>query len=610
MRARCSVLLLTICSAIITLRKVVSDSTYAAVLRSSQSTMEPVTPSPETVLLDAGRLLVRINSRSGSLEITSRGGLVASSSLSSPYIRSGGDIRQLVLKAASTSTGCDALGCFSTAILEWRMAPESSVVTAVRAYAAQSAIVFSTQFQSALHGTSSARPCGFIGGPSAGLFNDCGLASAYPRLSFGGAYRNWLSWAGGGNSPEPVFGSFDAMVAQSAFLKQDYGVGGGNRSRIARGVLTLAYDGRARASRTVQQELDAISLAPPWGQSPYVRFGEAKAFCMAERRCKGFSWQAGAARGMDPAAEPAPREMVRVRHPVTNRPTFVTDAPADGKGKVPLAFYESSAAVDLGGLVAGPIVLPCAGGVNDTVALMPLGNFMSSSHEYDLTSGSLDFGVLGSVGSIPAGYKAEMLMVIDDGFNAALRKAGGLVLRRAGTADAKRARAAADVSLNSLGYATQQGAWYYYNTAPREQGGRPPSTTPAGGSTLMASTPLMWGERYATASSLFGCAVNISDAPAKHGCKDYGETIVDVKRHADEVSLPYKWWLMDSWWYPKGLLNGVKTWESLPSTFPGSDGRGGDKALAELARATGWSILAHTRFFAADTSYARQNGGR
>ena len=120
----------------------------------------------------------------------------------------------------------------------------------------------------------------------------------------------------------------------------------------------------------------------------------------------------------------------------------------------------------------------------------------------------------------------------------------------------------------------------------------------------------MWGERYATASSLFGCAVNISDAPAKHGCKDYGETIVDVKRHADEVSLPYKWWLMDSWWYPKGLLNGVKTWESLPSTFPGSDGRGGDKALAELARATGWSILAHTRFFAADTSYARQNGGR
>ena len=120
MRARCSVLLLTICSAIITLsalRKVVSDSTYAAVLRGSQSTMELSPPLPDTVLLDAGRLLVRINSRSGSLEITSRGRLVASSSLSSPYIRSGGEIRQLVLKAASTSTGCDALGCFSTAFL-------------------------------------------------------------------------------------------------------------------------------------------------------------------------------------------------------------------------------------------------------------------------------------------------------------------------------------------------------------------------------------------------------------------------------------------------------------------------------------------------------------
>ena len=44
---------------------------------------------------------------------------------------------------------------------------------------------------------------------------------------------------------------------------------------------------------------------------------------------------------------------------------------------------------------------------------------------------------------------------------------------------------------------------------------------------------------------------------------------------------------MDSWWYPKGSLNGVKTWEALPSTFPGSDGRGGDRALGELANATG-----------------------
>ena len=53
--------------------------------------------------------------------------------------------------------------------------------------------------------------------------------------------------------------------------------------------------------------------------------------------------------------------------------------------------------------------------------------------------------------------------------------------------------------------------------------------------------------------------------------------------------------------YAKGALNGVKSWEAPPSTFPGADGRGGDRAIGEVANATGWSIVAHTRFFAADT---------
>ena len=48
---------------------------------------------------------------------------------------------------------------------------------------------------------------------------------------------------------------------------------------------------------------------------------------------------------------------------------------------------------------------------------------------------------------------------MDDGFNAAMQKGGGVVLQRASTAKAKQAHAAADVSLNYLGYATQQGAW-------------------------------------------------------------------------------------------------------------------------------------------------------
>ena len=77
---------------------------------------------------------------------------------------------------------------------------------------------------------------------------------------------------------------------------------------------------------------------------------------------------------------------------------------------------------------------------------------MSTAHEYDVATRTLDLGVLGSVGAIPAGFTAEWLLTTADGFNDALRKAGAAVLRRAGTARAKRAHAAADVSLSSLGY--------------------------------------------------------------------------------------------------------------------------------------------------------------
>ena len=498
------------------------------------------------VLLDAGRLRVRINSRSGDLEIKTSSGTLVATSAARPYLRSGGEMHQLAVGTTSNAAGCDTLGCFTSATFEWRSTLEdstslaASMTTAVRAYAALDIIVFSQQFPSSLQGTSSLRPCGFIGGPAASLFNDCGLASAFPRLSPGDAYRQWLSWSGGGNSPEPAFGSFDAMPSQAAFIKQAE-QGGGSGSRVARGLLTIAYEGHARKARTVQQELDAIILDPPWGRGGAANYSRAKAFCLGERRCRGFSWQVPLPGAKDAAIEPAPGVLARWR--------FVTDNPTDNRGLVPLAFYASSAATNLGGLVAAPILLPSRRSLNDTIALTALSSFMSSSVEYDVATGSLDFGILGSVAGLPAGFSIEWLVAIDDGFNSALRKAGAAVLQRAGTAKAKRAHATAEVSLNSLGYATQQGAWYYYNTAPRPSEGVD-ATHPGGPDssalTAVGRTPRMWGERYAT-SGAFGCAVNVSDPPARL-CKSYSETIMDIKRRADEVSLPYQWWLMDSWW--------------------------------------------------------------
>ena len=205
--------------------------------------------------------------------------------------------------------------------------------------------------------------------------------------------------------------------------------------------------------------------------------------------------------------------------------------------------------------MAAPLVLPRANGLNETIALTPLSSFMSTSHEYDVACRSLDLGVLGSVGTLPAGYAAEWLLTVDDGFNTVMRKAGAALLRRVGTAEAKRRHANADLSLTHLGGATQQGACDYYNTAPRtspvvdaaapqDRGLAAPPAGVGRGASGPGSTARMWGERFATSGVSFGCAVNVSEPPAKYGCKSYSETILDVKRRADEVSLPYRWWLM------------------------------------------------------------------
>lgn len=54
-------------------------------------------------------------------------------------------------------------------------------------------------------------------------------------------------------------------------------------------------------------------------------------------------------------------------------------------------------------------------------------------------------------------------------------------------------------------------------------------------------------------------------------------------------------------WYWKGLDDGVTTWLPRPDIFP--DG------IYPLYNKTGWPVVGHNRFWAADTPYAKQNGG-
>ena len=95
-----------------------------------------------------------------------------------------------------------------------------------------------------------------------------------------------------------------------------------------------------------------------------------------------------------------------------------------------------------------------------------------------------------------------------------------------------------DFTLRYLGYSTDNGAFYYYNT---EKG------------------------------------------------KNYEETMIDIQKYSVQKGIPYKYFLLDSWWYYKGPHGGVTNWAAMPSVFP--------EGLSKLFNQTGWYVQAHNRYF-------------
>lgn len=83
--------------------------------------------------------------------------------------------------------------------------------------------------------------------------------------------------------------------------------------------------------------------------------------------------------------------------------------------------------------------------------------------------------------------------------------------------------------------------------------------------------------------------------------KDYEQTLKDVWAYAAQEGIPYRNILLDSWWYYKGVNDGVKEWLPMPSIFP--DG------MTAVTNFTGPPI-AHNRYWASDNVYAKQNGGQ
>ena len=207
-------------------------------------------------------------------------------------------------------------------------------------------------------------------------------------------------------------------------------------------------------------------------------------------------------------------------------------------------WWNQSSKVIESGMQGGPIVLfdlPKQG-EGDILVLSSFSRFMATSLSQK-NKNTLEFGVIGSMLSIPADYNHSMLVFYSSkGINEGIREWGQIMQREYQRTDQYRLN---DLTINYLGYYTDNGGYYYYNT---EKG------------------------------------------------TNYEETIVDI-RH--KVALPFHYIQLDSWWYYKGMGEGVSQWTARPDIFP-------DGLQTLHRRLENIPLVAHNRYWAFDTVY-KQN---
>jgi hypothetical protein len=182
--------------------------------------------------------------------------------------------------------------------------------------------------------------------------------------------------------------------------------------------------------------------------------------------------------------------------------------------------------------------------LTSSVVISPAYQFMSTSQSWDNKTATLSYGVMGSATMIPAGFQSQVIISASSGVSKAMMDWGDLLLNKYGK---DRKAVDYDFTLNYLGYSTDNGAFYYYHTEPN---------------------------------------------------KTYEDTMIDVKTYADSVGIPYRHWLADSYWYYKGVGNGVKNWTAMPEVFP--------HGLDYLYNKTGWPVVGHNRYWSSNTDYAIQ----
>jgi len=212
-----------------------------------------------------------------------------------------------------------------------------------------------------------------------------------------------------------------------------------------------------------------------------------------------------------------------------------------GDGVKHAGSWNSSSQVIRSGMQSGPIVIFnfTEQGEGDLLILSPFSQFMATS--LSQTNNILEYGVMGSILSIPENYNHSMIVFYSsNGINEGIRAWGKTMQRAFNRTNKNRLN---DVTINYLGYYTDNGGYYSYNT---EEG------------------------------------------------LNYQETIVNI-RH--KMPLPLHYIQFDSWWYYRGIGLGVSQWKARPDIFP-------DGLIGVYHRMENLSIAAHNRYWSYDNVYS------
>jgi hypothetical protein len=213
-----------------------------------------------------------------------------------------------------------------------------------------------------------------------------------------------------------------------------------------------------------------------------------------------------------------------------------------GDGNKHAGIWNLSSKVIHSGMEGGPVVIfnQTQRGEGDMLVVSPFSRFMATS--LTQTNNTLEYGVMGSMLSITPNYNHSLIVFYSSkGINEGVREWGETMQKAYNRTNQYRLN---DLSINYLGYYTDNGAYYYYNT--------------------------------------------------EHET-NYEKTMLDVLQN---ISLPFHYLQIDSWWYYKGIGDGVSEWVARPDIFP--------NGLPAFHRKTeNIPLVAHNRYWAYDTVYKK-----